>query len=251
MASIAILHATLTHLLAQSAGARAVGLDVRKAAGDRETFRQGLATHRVDALVLGLDCLGEMPLMEIDRLQRYTRARATVVTHSFTDLPTLRALRDRDDIWLVREPVTRARLQGLLARALDEPDLAAAPPRHDASGGAPAAGSTFDDVIAQPAPARRYDDVQLNRVFEEAVQLEYEFTQHVAELLIQLDGFEAYCRRRNEGRQRSRGLHTDVARGAGHARALLEECLHRLVRATGVEPGPSAGQEEQARDAAG
>lgn len=250
MAAIAILHGTLTHLLAQSSGARAVGLDVRHAAADRESFRQGLATHRIDALVLGLDRLDDEPLAEIDRLRKYTRPRATVITHSFTDAATLRALQAREDLIVVREPVTRARLQNILARVLDEPDLAAPPtepsPRREAD-----EGSTFDDFGDRAVPRRRYDDVQLNRIFEEAIAQDYEFTQHVAELLIQINGFEAYCERRNEGRRNERGLHTDVEHGAAHARALLEECLHRLITATRLEPGPRSDEiEEQPREEA-
>jgi hypothetical protein len=251
MTNIAILNGTLTHLLAQSSGARAHGLDVRVAAADKNQFRKGLAQHRIDALVIGLDRLDDRPLAEINRLQKYTRPRTTIVTHNFTDREIERALEQRSDLTIVREPLTRARLQGLLARTLGDPELvetaAGAQSRQEGA----AMGSTFDELIEREIPQQRYDDVQLNRIFEEAIALDYQFTQHVADLLIQIHGFESYCRRRNAGRHHERGLHLDVERGTAHSRALLEECLHRLVSATRIDPGPPGGGEDDTSASAG
>jgi DNA-binding NarL/FixJ family response regulator len=240
MTNIAILHGTLTHLLAQSSGARAHGLDVRVAATDKNQFRKGLAQHRIDALVIGLDRLDERPLAEINRLQKYTRPRVTIVTHNFTDRETERALEQRPDLIIVREPLTRARLQGLLARILGDPELVETAAGAQSQEEGAEMGSTFDELIEREIPRQRYDDVQLNRIFEEAIALDYQFTQHVADLLIQIHGFESYCHRRNAGRRNERGLHIDVERGTAHSRALLEECLHRLVSATRIDPGPPA-----------
>lgn len=240
MKQIALLHGTLAHLLAQSHSAQAHGLKVAVAASDKDRFRDRLACHRIDALVLGLDRLGDQPLSEIARYQKYTRPRATIVTHSFTRKAIQRSLEAREDVIVVREPLTRARLQSLLARALNDPEIAPASADELVDEGA-AMGSTYDDLIEREVPRQRYDDVQLNRIFEEAIALDYEFTQHVTDLLIQIHSFEAYCRRRNEGRHDERGLHVDVERGTAHSRALLEECLHRLVSATRISPGPPAG----------
>lgn len=247
MANIAILHGTLTHLLAQSSSALAQGLNVCVAGADRDRFRTGLAAHRIDALVLGLDSLSERPLADIDRFQKYTRPRATIITHSFTSTEVERSLESRSDLIVVREPLTRARLQSLLARALNDPELE--PGRGEWAGDEGAAmGATFDELIEREVPRQRYDDVQLNRVFEQAIALDYQFTQHIADLLIQLRSFESYCQRRNEGRHDERGLHIDVERGSAHSRALLEECLHRLVSATRIAPGPPADSSDPASD---
>ncbi len=251
MKKIALLHGTLAHLLAQSPSAQAHGLKVSVAASDKDRFRDRLACHRIDALVLGLDRLGDQPLSEIARYQKYTRPRATIVTHSFTCKAIQRSLEARDDVIVVREPLTRARLQSLLARALGDPELAPGSGDALAEEGA-AMGSTYDDLIEREVPRQRYDDVQLNRIFEQAIALDYEFTQHIADLLIQTHSFEAYCRRRNAGRHDERGLHVDVERGTAHSRALLEECLHRLVSATRISPGPPADPEaDGASSAAG
>ncbi len=242
--TIALLHGNLAHLLAQSPSARAHGLEVCVAASDKDRFRDGLASHQVDALVLGLDRLGDRPLADINRYQKYTRPRATIVTHSFTNRSIQRSLEARDDVIVVREPLTRARLQGLLARALGDPELAPVRGEDRRADEGAAMGSTYDELIERDVPRQRYDDVQLNRIFEEAIALDYEFTQHVADLLIQIHSFEAYCRRRNHGRHDERRLHIDVERGTAHSRALLEECLHRLVSATRISPGPPAGAGE-------
>lgn len=248
MVRVAVLHGTLPQLLCQSASMRAAGLEVVRSSADVESFRSGLAMQRIDALVLGLGLLGSQPVREIDRLRKYTRARATIVTHNFVDGHLLREVEDRVDLVIVREPVTPTRLRGLLARVLDAPELATEPATPRRRRGAAVTGNRlFDELLERPPAARRYDDMQLNRVFEEAIAGDYEFTQHVGELLIHLTGFEDYCRRRNAGREDTRGLHTDVERGVAHARSLFEEALSRLTAATGLTPGQSPPAEEGGR----
>jgi len=151
-----------------------------------------------------------------------------------------RSLEARNDLIVVREPLTRARLQSLLAWALDDPELAPVGAEQLRADEGAAMGLTYDELIERDVPRQRYDDVQLNRTFEEAIALDCEFTRHVADLLIQIHSFEAYCRQRNEGRHHERGLHIDVERGTAHSRALLEECLHRLAAATRISSGPPA-----------
>lgn len=233
MVKIAVLHGTLPQLLAQSSTVRAAGLDVVRSAADVGTFRAGLAMQRLDALVLDLGLLGTQPVREIDRLRKYTRARATIVTHGFIESQVLREVQERVDLIIVREPLTPTRLRGLLGRVLDEPGLTTEVPEPQRAA-VPVENHRFDELLNQPAPTRRYTDVQLNRVFEEAIAADYEFTQHIAELLIHLAGLEDYCRRRNAGHHSRRGLHTDVERGVAHSRALFEEALARLTAATGL-----------------
>ncbi len=248
MVQIAVLHATLPQLLAQSSNTHTGGFELVRSAADVGTFRSGLATQSVDALILSLGLLGSQPLREIDRLRRYTRARAVIVTHNnFVSAQLLQAVQAQDDLLVAREPVTPSRLRGLLARVLDSSDFAGDGSQAQVPATVAEVGPErwFDELVAQPSSARRFDDVELSRIFDEAVTGDYEFTQYVAELLIHLSGFEDYCRRRNAGRESTRGLHTEVERSVGHSRALFEEALTRLTVATGLaERGPG----EQAVD---
>ena len=235
MIHIAVLHGTLPQLLSQSSSARSAGVEVVRSAADMQTFRSGLATQRIDALVLSLSMLGSQPVREIDRLRKYTRARATIVTHNFADGQQLRAVEDRVDLIVVREPVTPTRLRGILARVLDAPEIATDPEPAAATPSPTRSNPVFDELLRRAPAQRRFGDLELNRLFEEAIARDYEFTQYVAELLIHLHGFEDYCRRRNAGRPGSRGLNTDVEHGVAHARALFEESLMRLAAATGLD----------------
>lgn len=244
MVRIAVLHGTLPQLLAHSLTTCDAGLKLVRTAADVGTFRAGLATQQIDVLVVDLGLLGSQAVREIDRLRRYTRARAMVVTYSFVEPQVLREVQEREDLEVVREPLTPTRLRGLLARVMDMPQLApdaVEPPRRTM----PAVNSVFDELLARVPQDRRYDDVQLNRLFEEAIAADYEFTQHIAELLIQLTGFEDYCRRRNAGRSSSRGLHADLQRTVAHTRALFEEALHRLTLATGLATEDPDGGEDR------
>lgn len=242
MVNIAILHGTLPQLLAQSPSSHAAGIGVARSAADLNDFRSGLACQRVDALVLGLERLGSQPVREIDRLRKYTRARATIVTHNLVDGQLLREIEDRLDLVIAREPITPTRLRGLLARVLDMPELATQAEQPPRRGQREGSNPLFDDLIAKPVAERRYDDVQICRVFEEAINRDYQFTYHVAEILTHLNGFEDYCHRRNAGKEQGRGLNHDVERAVAHSRALLEEALARLNAATGL-----AGAEQSAR----
>lgn len=248
MIQIAVLHGTLPQLLSQSSNARTAGLDVVRSAADMQGFRSGLATQRIDALVLSLSLLGSQPVREIDRLRKYTRARATIVTHNFADGHVLREVEDRVDLIIVREPVTPTRLRSLLARVLDAPEIATDPEPVVAAPTPASSNPVFDELLRRTPAQRRFGDLQLNRLFEEAIARDYEFTQYVAELLIHLHGFEDYCRRRNAGRQAARGLNTDVEHGVAHARALFEESLVRLAAATGLDSTIMADGDSAAAD---
>ncbi len=235
MAAIAILHASLPRLMPVAADAGPGALVVRQSSTEMQEFRRNLAMRRIDALVVSLDLLGEEPLHQIDHLRKYTRPKVVVVIYNFTDMATLQAIESRPDLVILREAVTPARLRRVLAHELDEPELIHTPN----AGAEPAADvDGAHGLPSGPPPARRFDSVELHGVLERASEGGYEYTQHVAELLISLQGFEDYCRRRNAGRSEARGLHADVEHGAGHARAGLEECLARLCSATRLKPLP-------------
>lgn len=241
MAAIAILHESLPRLMPVSAEGAAGALLVRQSASDIQSFRRNLAMRRIDALVVSLDLMGEEPLNQIDRLRKYTRPKVVVVMYNFTDTSTLAAVEARPDLVILREPVTPGRLKRVLAHELDEPELVEARTSLPAAAGK---GNRDRPLPAGPAPERRFDSVDLHSVLERASQGGYEYTQHVAELLISLQGFEDYCRRRNAGRSEARGLHADVEHGAGHARAVLEECLLRLCSATRLRPVPDRSPDD-------
>lgn len=232
MAAIALLHASLPSLMPVSDEFETGGLIVRQAASDPQVFRRNLAMQRIDALVVSLDLLGDEPLTQIDRLRKYTRPKVVVVIYNFTDAATLRAIEDRADLVILREPVTPGRLRRVLAHELDEPELMDVP-----ADAAPGRSEPQSDPVlpAGPAADRRFSEVELHTLLTRASTAGYEYTQHVAELLISVQGFESYCRRRNGGRNEARGLHADIEHGAGHARAILEECLSRLCSATRLE----------------
>lgn len=250
MVKVAILHGTLPQLLAQSSSSRAAGIDVTRSAADVETFRTGLASQRVDALVLSLDLLGTQPVREIDRLRKYTRARAAIVTHNCVAGQVLRAVEDRVDLVIVREPLTPTRLRGLLARVLEEPELATEPQQPRRSARAGTHNALFDGLIEKPVIERRYDDVQISQIFEEAIARNFEFTYHTAEMLTHLTGLEDYCRRRNAGKDDTRGLNHDVERAVSHARGLLEEAVARLNAATHLIDEREYGNDSQDSDTA-
>ena len=243
MAAIAILHASLPGLMPLSGQESQGGLQVRQAANDIREFRRNLAMRRIDGLVVSLDLLGSDPLMEIDRLRKYTRPKVVVVIYNFTDTATLRAVEGRPDLVILREPVTPARLRRVLAHELDEPGLVEPAASDDRSSTTAAAVGV---VPGEAPPRRRFDSIELHNILERATESGFEYTQHVAELLISLEGFEDYCRRRNAGRGDSRGLHSEIEEGAGHARAILEECMARLCSATrlGLEREASAATDD-------
>ena len=89
------------------------------------------------------------------------------------------------------------------------------------------------------APPRRFDPAQLDRLTAMAKPVACECPRHLAGLVLQLGLFETYSAECLSAGPADAALHADLLRVAGHARALLETALLRVVDAEGLDLSPT------------
>jgi len=89
---------------------------------------------------------------------------------------------------------------------------------------------------ATPTPTpRRFDAQQLAEIVSLSGSIACECPNHLAELVASLNAFEQYsseCANRNES---DRELHAHLNQSAGFARAILEDCLVKVMEIEGIK----------------
>ena len=90
--------------------------------------------------------------------------------------------------------------------------------------------------MAEPIPVRSYDDEKLARIANISSTIKCECPQHLADLIIALNAFEAYsveCENQNE---KDAALHTYLHRMTAQARHTMETALAHLLEVEQIEP---------------
>ena len=229
MIRIAVLHETMASVMQHAEASRMSGLEFVHGTAHAPEFIKGLADRRIDAVLLSLDLLGDDPVSALDRVLDSVTPRVAVVVYSFTRSATLQALRTREKVQVVRAPVT---LDGLRTQLLGSAaDADASPSRN----GAPGARASVAQLIESAAPARRYNDLALANLQQVRSKVECECPHQVADVLIALNGFEAYSRRCENKDDEDAKVHAMLYRATGQARAIMEEAMKRLCRHEGIE----------------
>lgn len=224
MVKLAILHQTLPTYMEQDPPEESRHLEVVLNASDLETFRHGLQDVRPRVLVLDLSLLGSHPGIELKALEEAVKPDLTLVVYSFAKWDLLESLRG-DRRHVLRAPISvralRANLVHLIVRSLlDKPEQ---PPA-----AAPVVAAVAGALPTEPAPKRRFDDVQLSHLQEIISNVDCECPNQVADLVLALNAFENYshdCKNRNAEDAK---VHAMLARATGHARALMETAMTEL-----------------------
>ncbi len=180
---------------------------------------------------LGLQ-VGALP--ELKAAQDAWRARCVAVAYRFAGAGARDALAGTGAL-LAREPAGDDALRAWLASL--EPAVV-----EDTSVRSNAGSSASTNVwslhamglIPSAVPARRFDDVTLTEFAGLSSSVACECPSHVAELLMQISGFEAYSRDCAERSPADAELHAYLQRVAGGARLLFEAALERVAVAEGL-----------------
>lgn len=154
------------------------------------------------------------------------------VVFGYAAEPVCEALADRG-VMLLREPQPDAVLAQWLRQWAD---------RASAAGREAQAGAI--GAVDDPVPPRRWDDAALADFASRAGIVACECPRHVAELLVQLSGFEVYsaqCARRSPA---DAALHDRLGRVAALARSGFEAALAQLAMHEGLALPPSARSPE-------
>ena len=155
------------------------------------------------------------------------RARRTVVVHRFAGAAARRAFED-EGVRVLREPLDDEALGAWLATHEVRPDP------QSAKASKAAAPQAVRVPAANAIPPRRYDDATLTAIAALPSSVACECPRHVAELLMQLAGFEAYSAACASRGPADAALHAHLHQVAGRARALFESALERVAHHEGL-----------------
>ena len=237
MVNLAIFHATLPQYLQASAGdAEQKNLSIAIATDKRSELLAAAASIKIDALVADLALLGDSPDDEIAKLEAALKPELTLIVYAFAKWEVVERLR-RPNRQLMRAPVSaralRSSMIGLIVKHLTSA------PRPDATV-ATAQSSLLR--LDQPAPMRRFDDMQLAALQDIVSAVDCECPNQVADLVLALNAFETYstgCQNRNE---KDAKIHRMLARVTGHSRAVMEYAMKELCEFEGIDTGQNVGQ---------
>lgn len=167
----------------------------------------------VEVLLVELSELDESAVPLILAARDACGAAAVVVLYRFCASATIRALRAQGCL-AARIPAELGELLVLCRSAL--------------------AGDRLPPPQQPEVPKVRFDDEMLATITAAGNRLACECPRHLADLLMMVGSFERYsaqCASRNADDAR---LHRELGQAAGHARAILEVAMERLVRTDGL-----------------
>lgn len=223
---IAVLDAGLVEQI-RTNQAELVDLEVVAAEVSLDAFLEALEGARTDVLVVNLGQLGADPVVGLGRCQQVSGARHAVVVYDYATRRRLVRLADLG-VRLVKAPL---RLSVLRRSVLDFVAMRRPAP----------AGEVLRSIETrlpldegQPVPERRFTDVQLARLREVRSSVDCECPNHLSGIVMSLAAFEDYSERCLDEQPDDAEIHALLARGTGHARAILEVLLKRLCEHDGI-----------------
>jgi DNA-binding transcriptional MerR regulator len=216
-------------------------LEIVVSAEDRPALLEAVRKTPCEVVVLELDRIGSSPLGFVQSCRGLPGAPLVVVLYRFAARASLARLAQAG-ARLVQVPLRLEQLRRLLLDLLMIEKAQVRLQRREKVGEQPADTSTNRTIAANgtpiastAAPARRFDDDQLAKLFEVSSGVDCECPNHLSSLVAGLVAFERYsetCESRDEADAR---LHRRLAEGTGQARALLESLLVQLCEQEGIK----------------
>lgn len=204
-----------------------VDLEVVAAEVALDAFLEALESAKADVLVLNLALLGDDPVAGVSRCREAAGARHAVVVYDYATRRRLLRLADLG-VRLVKSPL---RLSVLRRSVLD---FVAMRRPSDVAGVLRSIESRVPIDESSAVPSRRFTDVQLARLREVRSSVDCECPNHLSGIVKSLVAFEEYSERCLDEQPDDAEIHALLARGTGHARAVLEVLLKRLCEHDGI-----------------
>ncbi len=182
---------------------------------------QSAATGASDVLLVHLPSLQPVSATRVLALRQRLQAETTVVVYAFGAERVTDSLRAAG-VRVCREPASGHELVRLIGA---QPPAAAAPLADD---------TTNPPRHAVAAP-RRFSDETLARLAEQPSAVACECPRHLAEIVLQLGGFERYSGECSSRSPADAALHRELGQLAGRARAMFEQALERVAAHEGLD----------------
>ena len=161
MVALAIFHASLPqYLQTTAADGDQKNMHIALAGDQFSVLMAGAGKVKIDALVVDLALLGDVPDQMLGELERVLRPDLTLIVYSFAKWETIERLRAGQKRQMLRAPVSarslRSNMLSLIVKSLTQ---ASTSPTSSASPAGPSESGLLR--IEQPAPMRRFNDYLL------------------------------------------------------------------------------------------
>lgn len=186
--------------------------------GHDEDLAAAVKAYPADVLVTEFTTINDETLTTVRRQLAQSRCHGAVVVFSFGTRAAVGQL-EQAGLLCMKSSLTAAELRRACLSLRPVPQQAHAIPA--------------EPELATPRP-RRFDARQLAQIVSIGGSIACECPNHLAELVASLTAFEQYsseCANRNA---RDRELHAHLNQSAGFARAMLEDCLLKVMEIEGI-----------------
>lgn len=210
------------------------GLEIAWSGTDLASLIDRAATLRPTVVVAALPLLGHQPDDAVARIVAAAQPEMFITLYSFARRDVIERL-SGDKRRVLKGPVSprmlRAQMMGVIVRSIMSDGRAGSP------ASTPRNTSPSPVSVSRPVAKDRthaFDDAQLGRLREIRSPLQCECPNHVAELVIALNAFEAYSRDCLNRDDKDAKIHAMLYERTADARRIMEEALTALVRHEGI-----------------
>lgn len=179
-------------------------------------FIENKKNDPTDILILECPAIYEDHIDRIDDLFKKSGAKQLVLIYGFTNSGARKIL-DRTSYKYIQAPVTIDNLQREVRDLIKEKNINSDKPS--------------DIKLEYKAPLRTYTNKQLIGLSSTSSIIKCECPQHLSSMIIKLVQFELYSSECINRYEKDAELHAMLGNMAGHARAILEQALSKVVEA--------------------
>jgi DNA-binding transcriptional MerR regulator/DNA-binding NarL/FixJ family response regulator len=215
----------------------AVPLQIVGRCADPASAADQLQGCQADLLIIELPALDQQSVLLVNTIRVSCRARQVIVLYRYAPSEPIRQLR------LAGHAVARAsgdasEIEAICVGLMQRAQRASA---NSTAAGAAAGASDQRNLARQAPPPARFDAPTLARFASQSRTVDCECPRHLADLVLNLSSFEQYSAQCASRSPADAALHRELEHAAGHARALIEQALEKVVVAEGLlDAGTSA-----------
>ena len=203
----------------------AVPLQIVGRCADPASAAEQLQGCQADLLIIELPALDQHSVLLVNTIRVSCQARQVIVLYRYAPSEPIRQLR------LAGHAVARASGDASEIEAI----CVGLMQRAQRGAGNSATGSSDQrNPARQSPPPARFDAPTLARFASQSRTVDCECPRHLADLVLNLSSFEQYSAQCASRSPADAALHRELEHAAGHARALIEQALEKVVVAEGL-----------------
>jgi DNA-binding transcriptional MerR regulator len=207
----------------------AVPLQIVGRCADPASAAEQLRGCQADLLIIELPALDQHSVLLVNAIRLSCQARQAIVLYRYAPSEPIRQLR------LAGHAVARAsgdasEIEAICVGLMERSQRVL----HVVRSSAPISATAPTSLTRQTPPPARFDAPTLARFAAQSRTVDCECPRHLADLVLNLSSFEQYSAQCASRSPADAALHRELEHAAGHARALIEQALEKVVVAEGL-----------------